>query len=642
MRFSGFVVLFFGLHITHVTCYSSGLVNVACETMTPRHASNSPQTSEPPYTVSASNYSFSPGDHITVTLQANPNVFFKGFLLQARSVPGNNIVGYFNVTDSNAQTLSCSNTEASAVSHTSAINKSNISVLWTAPMASGDVNFRATFVQSGPMFWVGVESPLLTVVSSSSPPTNSTSALPSLSPTNHYATSSSSPSNISTSTLPSSTSTYYVTNSSSRSNITTFNFTSDAPTMSQTTLRVATSLPPTQISSSLCGTQKVCFSSPADCDPSKSINCFFMSSSPVNGGGYQLEISGPSDGYVSIGFSDDKMMGNDDIYICGMNSAGGVGIQHAYSEGRSRPLTLNLGDVQVNLASYSSGVMQCSFVSRNNISTQQPSQQTRSLNSSYYILMAYGASNNGQIQYHGTTGTFISDTKVDLSVASNVTTASFGVSPLVKAHGSLMLIAWMTTGSLGMIFARYMKVSAKQLVLGKAIWFQSHVVLMVLTVAATIASFVMAFVQANGWSNYANNHAIIGCIVMGLAFFQPIIAVFRPSPESSRRVIFNWFHVLNAFVMKVLAVANLFLGFQLINGTSGWMVKVMGGFLGWGALNVILFEINAFLARKEKKKTWNANEDSEGLVKYEFYLLPIYLCGNLAFLIALLVGIGQS
>lgn len=38
--------------------------------------------------------------------------------------------------------------------------------------------------------------------------------------------------------------------------------------------------------------------------------------------------------------------------------------------------------------------------------------------------------------------------------------------------GALMLIAWMTTGSIGMIMARYMKSAAGKPILGKAIWYQ--------------------------------------------------------------------------------------------------------------------------------------------------------------------------
>ncbi|XP_075040269.1 putative ferric-chelate reductase 1 [Mixophyes fleayi] len=552
----------------------SGLVYKACDTMVPNHGTNVPETTAPPYTVSASSYSYSPGDQITVILQAHSETFFKGFLLQARSLPGNEIVGHFIVIDLNSQNLTCGENVDSSISHTNSSNKSNISALWVAPAAVSSVRFSS-----------------------------STSNIPRVS-----------------STAASNTS---IPSSSSRSTSTT---------------QISSNPPPTHISRDSCGTQKNCLSNPSDCDPSKSTNCFFISSAVINDGVYHYEISGPS-GYVSFGLSDDQAMGNDDIYICGINSAGQVEIQHAYSEGKKPPRILPLSNVDVRLMSYTSGVIQCSFTSRNQISTQPPAQQSRSSNNShmYYILVAYGPTDNGMIRYHGP-NRFTSDTKVNLSTVSNVTNTEHGVDIMIKTHGALMIIAWMTTGSIGMILARYFKVAAKKLVFGKALWFQTHQILMVLTVAATIVSFVLSFVKVKGWTNNASTHAILGCIVMILTFFQPFIAFFRPSPDSSKRFIFNWFHGLNALVMKVLAVANLFLGLQLIDHNLGWMVNVMGGFVGWEALAIIALEINAVIARKEMKKSADTGSIQ---ATSEVYLLLVYLCGNLSFLIALLVGLGK-
>jgi len=64
------------------------------------------------------------------------------------------------------------------------------------------------------------------------------------------------------------------------------------------------------ISSADCGVTKVCFSQPSNCDPNASADCYFMSAmmlsprDPV----FHYEMKGPSDGYISFGFSDDQMM----------------------------------------------------------------------------------------------------------------------------------------------------------------------------------------------------------------------------------------------------------------------------------------------------------------------------------------------
>uniref|UniRef100_A0A8C3ISZ6 Ferric-chelate reductase 1 n=1 Tax=Chrysemys picta bellii TaxID=8478 RepID=A0A8C3ISZ6_CHRPI len=355
-----------------------------------------------------------------------------------------------------------------------------------------------------------------------------------------------------------------------------------------------------------------------------------MSSESLGGDAFKFEMSGLSDGYIAIGFSDDTQMGNDDIYICGKNATGQIEVQHAFSIGRTRPNGLSLGDVQSIMTSFNNGIINCSFITRNPISTQ-----SKAASNLYFIFLAQGPSSAGQIQKHPRTP-FITPQKVNISSYEAVGGTSSTPS-IIKAHGALMLIAWMTTGSIGMIFAKYLKNAIGKTLLGKDIWFQIHLSLMVITVAETITAFVLAFVAVMGWANDAEAHAVIGCIVMILSFFQPVIAFFRPSPQSKRRFIFNWFHALNAFVIKVLAVAVIFLGLQMLDPSpSRWMVKTMGGFVGWEALVYITLDANAWLKKKEKY------EDSHRKIKNEMVLFLIYTCGNLAFLIALLVGIGKS
>ncbi|XP_055364337.1 putative ferric-chelate reductase 1 [Betta splendens] len=206
---------------------------------------------------------------------------------------------------------------------------------------------------------------------------------------------------------------------------------------------------------------------------------------------------------------------------------------------------------------------------------------------------------------------------------------------IVKAHGSLMLISWMTTGTLGMLVARYMKGMSKgNKMFGKDLWFVVHVPLMFLTVAATIIAFIIIFVYAQDWAGGA--HPVLGCLVMILAFIQPIIAFMRCEPQDPRRYVFNWAHSLNALVIKVLAVAAIFTGLQLIDGSdSQWMVKTMSGFAAWECLFYI------FMEARLRWKTHNPDR-TRRKTNMNGLLVGVYFLGNIAFLIALLVGIGQA
>ncbi|XP_069825141.1 putative ferric-chelate reductase 1 [Dendropsophus ebraccatus] len=381
-----------------------------------------------------------------------------------------------------------------------------------------------------------------------------------------------------------------------------------------------------QISSTTCGSQKFCLTSPTSCSPTNS-SCLFMSSAPTSSG-YVFEMSGPTTGYVAIGFSDDTTMANDDVYICTKNSSGYIQVQRGYTTGTVAPTISSNNSAGSIVSSYNNGVLQCSFITTSGISIQQQSTS----NPSYYVFLVSGPSNpDGSILKH--TKTLISSSKVDLS--SFLTTgAQSGRSKVILAHGSLMLVAWMTTGGIGMIMARYMKSAAAKPVLGKAVWFQAHFSLMILTVILTIIAFIMVFVNAGDWSGGA--HPVLGCIVMILSFFQPIVAFFRPEPKSEKRFIFNWGHSINALVIKILAVAAIFLGLTIVDSSSNqWMPKVMGGFFAWEVLFYIILETNMRL--NASKET-----DEDKKVHIEKGALMIFVSGNLAFVIALLVGIGQS
>ncbi|XP_072534776.1 putative ferric-chelate reductase 1 [Salminus brasiliensis] len=550
--------------------YGNGMVSGSCEDMTPNHRAPA-QNSLAPFSISTNNSTYTDGQEITVTLTANSGTF-QGFLLEARQVGGSSPVGSFTSAGSSAQLLSCPPLSVT-VSHTSKSLKSQIQSTWKAPASgnSNSIEFRATVVKDFSTFWVGVKSTALTYI---------------------------------------------------RPKVT-VNPSSDGVSLQSSTTNSS------MISSTGCGSTKTCFSDPKDCDPSTDSTCYFMSATP-SGTQYKFEIVGSADGYVSIGFSDDTEMGQDDIYICGKDSSGNINLQHAFSTGTTTPTTIALGNVSGISVSLINGVISCSFTSANPISTTRSS----SSGSSYYIFLAYGATKNGVIQIHSRTP-FISSSKVDLSSIQTVE-GEEEYPAIVKAHGCLMLIAWMTTGSIGMLIARYLKKAGKGTkCCGKDFWFVAHVFLMILSVAATIIAFILVFSYARDWAGGA--HPVLGVLVMILSLVQPIAAMFRCGPQHERRFIFNWAHAVNALAIKGLAVAAIFTGLFLVDASEQqWLSKVMGGFVAWEA---IFFLFQDFHQRWRQKG--GADPESSG-TSTGLLLLAAFFLGNLAFLVALLVGIGNA
>ncbi|XP_048832553.1 putative ferric-chelate reductase 1 [Brienomyrus brachyistius] len=522
------------------------------------------QTSQAPFSISMNHTTFQKGDVIAVTLQAGPNPF-KGFLLQARGVGQTQPLGTFTVTGSDAQLLNCRGFANSAVSHTSASPKTSVKALWTAPVTGNPGNITFSATFVQAGNVYWTQVKSSVVIYNAEPLQNTNATTPSL----------------------------------------------------------------LTISSNGCGISKVCMSQPGNCNPANSSSCYFMSVvMSSNSSDLHMEISGPSDGYIAIGFYYDLLMGNDDIYICIYNQ-GQVQVQRAHSTGMTTPdiISQNISGISV---SYANGVISCSFTSHDLISFYRSSTPT----TSSYLFYAYGPVSGGLIQQH--IDKFTSKDRVQLT--PSVTKAVNDSRP-AKAHGSLMLIAWMTTGSLGMIIARYLKTATEgRSYWNRDFWFLAHVGLLSLSYTLTIIAFILIFANAGDW--FDNPHSVLGCLVMILTFFQPIVAIFRCQPSHKWRYLFNWIHALNGLTIKCLAVAAIFTGLKLVDTSANhWLPKVMGGFVGWEALFFLLFDLHAQWSKNIGPEVF---EDISSLVPLEVIFLIVFFFGNIIFLIALLCGIGLS
>uniref|UniRef100_A0A672JFQ7 DOMON domain-containing protein n=1 Tax=Salarias fasciatus TaxID=181472 RepID=A0A672JFQ7_SALFA len=287
------------------------------------------------------------------------------------------------------------------------------------------------------------------------------------------------------------------------------------------------------ISSADCGLVKVCLSEPPGCDPALTASCHFLSAMALPGGpAVRYELTGPSEGYVSLGLSNDQIMGNDDIYICVLGAEGLVEVRRAFSVGRTAPRMLPLGNVSDVKASERDGVLSCSFTSMNLISTQRSS----GLNTSYYLMFAHGPSQNGNQTICFVCTVFV--------LPSSEVSAKPLQPVFLLADRALMLTAWMGSGSVGMMVARYLRgAGSEHRLCGKQLWFMIHVMLMSVTVAATVVAFVLPFSHVKAWSGGA--HPVLGCLLLTFSCLQPLLALLRPGPHHPRYVSSPAFKLLN-------------------------------------------------------------------------------------------------
>ena len=136
---------------------------------------------------------------------------------------------------------------------------------------------------------------------------------------------------------------------------------------------------------------------------------------------------------------------------------------------------------------------------------------------------------------------------------------------LMKAHGIIMIFAWIVLVSTGILIARYFKRSwADRKLCGKAVWFAMHRTIMTSAALLTLISFVLILVYKRGeWVSKVNRreftHSIIGIIVICFALFQPFMALFRCNPDDRYRFIFNYLHATIGFSAFILSIAAIFL-----------------------------------------------------------------------------------
>uniref|UniRef100_A0A670YAZ7 Ferric chelate reductase 1 n=1 Tax=Pseudonaja textilis TaxID=8673 RepID=A0A670YAZ7_PSETE len=394
---------------------------------------------------------------------------------------------------------------------------------------------------------------------------------------------------------------------------------------------IPTSLP---FNSSDCGDRKFCVRNPTHCDP-KSNNCFFLSFKQDNDSVW-IEMSGPSEGYIAFALSHDQWMGGgDDAYLC-ISKVHHAVIRTAFLVGRSYPEFDSKSALENISWRLADDLIQCSFRRRIHL----PASTGRyNLDASYYIFLADGEISTGAIYKHHQQPLI---TNRKYNILSPLKDIGGSRSPfLIKIHGALMFIGWITTVSIGVIVARFFKpVWTNTLLFGEEIWFQ---------VGKMNCGEVM-LCNIGQLCTQAGFHPYFGSTVMALALFQSLIAAFRPPLQAPRRQIFNWLHWSAGTTARILAVVTIFLGMDLAAlDLPPWDTYVMIGFVAWHVGIDMLLELHGYcLIRKVEVLEDDRVQILQSISSAEAQghtfkktMLFIYICGNIAFLVTFITAVVQ-
>lgn len=329
-------------------------------------------------------------------------------------------------------------------------------------------------------------------------------------------------------------------------------------------------------------------------------------------------------------------MGQDDIYFCQKNEQNQVAIVSSYSTGMTKPININQESrlSNIGIGSDDENTFFCEFDRPKSLSKNGITYDLGDGN--WFVLIATGAISASQ-SYHGAS----SQTRAASSISWKLSDPplyffgdSFDIS-MMKIHAVLMFLAWGIFVPSGLFIGRFFKRGyPKKMIKSKPIWFQFHRLLMVLSVILTIIGIILIFVNREGWSESAaeNGHAFAGIIVFAFGLMNPIIAMFRPDPDSENRKYFNVCHHSIGYLAQVGAVVAIFLGFDLaVYDLAFVSTQIYAALIVLSAIISILLEV--FKQKLEGAAFFGVNVYSICSAIYFIILLP--------FTVTLLVHIGN-
>ncbi|XP_060602320.1 putative ferric-chelate reductase 1 [Ruditapes philippinarum] len=369
---------------------------------------------------------------------------------------------------------------------------------------------------------------------------------------------------------------------------------------------------------SACGNSKGCFLYPRTCSGH---DCYAAVTFKTTNDTVEFEMFGSQEGYVSVGFSEDVHMGNDETITC---TTGGSkhAIQRGYNHEElynERQLKYGLFDIQ---GTYSDGRLYCRYKRPLSmfvyIGEGHKAKHYYDLSEEFYLMLAWGPI------YHGTEVMgihkvlpLISSQKVNFQSHGIVRGSSLPL--LTQTHGALMLIGWMWLVCLATIVARHFKQGFKNKeACGSKIWFQIHRTLTILTWLLTVASFILIFVVVDGLTELAEVHSYLGITVMSASTIQVAMGLLRPKPGSQMRTIFNWGHWFLGKSTIIIAAVTFFFAFnnEIIPQPQTYFANiVLGVYVGIQVLWELWFEISKkFVSRNhsEQYKLKDMSKKSNG------------------------------
>ncbi|KAI4306121.1 hypothetical protein L6164_029428 [Bauhinia variegata] len=197
---------------------------------------------------------------------------------------------------------------------------------------------------------------------------------------------------------------------------------------------------------------------------------------------------------------------------------------------------------------------------------------------------------------------------IDLT-SGNGRSTSQHLKSLREVHGVLCIVGWGTLLPIGVIGARYFKVSPFQ----KEWWFDLHIICQSSGYLIGTAGWAIGL-----WLGHASRyyffytHRVLAIFIFTLATLQILALRLRPNVKDPYRKYWNMYHHFVGYATLVLIFINIFRGISILRGGDAWKWVFVGilAFLGAVTLALEVFNWAQFLIGKLQKKNQKPNEDA--------------------------------
>lgn len=489
---------------------------------------SSPQIRPSPFKVTVNSEKYQLDKEVIVELMGEDDMAFRDFILVAWPTDNRpkEALGTLKMIDDTKEfksKTSCLNSPkgTNAVLAGDLKPKRHLRFAWETREYVGHVEFRATFIVNDDVYWVGEKSALLLDPRREAPPPPAQSAVRVTSP----------------------------------------------------------------IDTAECGQAKGCYREPVGCwEP----QCEYIVTWQGITDKVRFELGGLADGakdrYIAVALSNDTYMGEDIVFACvndGSQEVDATRVYLSYNVGhKNYPLDRKdllhfRSAISGEEGSYHNGRLRCRFTIDRDIDLLYP-ELSRVGDANYHLLMGRGFASRGVLHRHGLGVNELpiaSPKKVNFNQYDNI--GDRARYPLVKAHGCLMILAWVFFASIGLLMTKYYKTMwPNQRMYEQKYWFVAHFNCMAMVFLVTVIGIILIFIEADGWSIAPDlpqrAHPILGIIIFICIIINPILALLRPSEDNKCRPVFNWFHWAFGTIANVLAIPQIFIGMDFGKANVPW------------------------------------------------------------------------